>query len=70
MNQDYKTLLESTEQQCRIQSRIIQNQEKQIHNLELLNEQLKTKNASLHDLCDRQQAILDSLFDLEESTGE
>ena len=65
MKQEHKNFLDPV----RLQSRIIQNQEKQIHNLERMNEILKQENADLRALCDRQQELLEALVGPEDTDG-
>ena len=65
MKQEHKNFLDPV----RLQSRIIQNQEKQIHNLERMNEILKQENADLRALCDRQQELLEALVGTEDTDG-
>ncbi|MDL2250361.1 hypothetical protein LJC51_06880 [Lachnospiraceae bacterium OttesenSCG-928-J05] len=65
MNNDYKKLLKATEHQCKLQEKIIANQEKQISELTRKNEELFLAYEHATEICIKQQELLDSVFNEE-----
>ena len=69
MNQDYKKLADGLENQCQIQTILIENQKKQILNLERMNEMLNRQYQELQvqyddvvAMCHEQQEWLDRVL--------